>query len=74
MLESATLDRPADAGAGSAIAHLVPNPAAVTEAYVMGTTVRALCGALFVPSRDPKPLPLCEDCAERFSRVGPWVR
>jgi len=34
----------------------------VTEGYVLGTPVLALCGKLFVPSRDPKKFPLCPIC------------
>ncbi|MBG7603708.1 MAG: DUF3039 domain-containing protein [Actinobacteria bacterium] len=36
--------------------------AVVLEARVMGTPVEALCGYVWVPSRDPKQLPLCEEC------------
>lgn len=36
--------------------------AKVTEARVFGTPLEALCGHVWVPSRDPKQLPLCEDC------------
>ena len=28
----------------------------------MGTPLEALCGHVWVPSRDPKQLPLCEKC------------
>ncbi len=34
----------------------------VTEGYVTGKTVLALCGKLFVPSRDPKKFPVCPIC------------
>jgi hypothetical protein len=36
----------------------------VTEGYVLGKTVVAICGAMFVPSRDPKKFPLCPDCRD----------
>ena len=36
--------------------------AVVLEARVMGTPVEALCGFVWVPSRDPKQLPVCEKC------------
>jgi len=36
--------------------------AKVLEARIMGTPIEALCGYVWVPSRDPKHLPLCEDC------------
>jgi hypothetical protein len=34
----------------------------VTEGYVMGKAVMAICGKLFVPSRDPKKFPICPIC------------
>lgn len=36
----------------------------VTEGYVLGTPVMAICGKLFVPSRDPNKYPLCPICKE----------
>lgn len=36
--------------------------AVVLEARVMGTPVEALCGFVWVPSRDPKQLPVCQEC------------
>ena len=36
--------------------------AVVLEARVMGTPIEALCGFVWVPSRDPKQLPMCEKC------------
>jgi Protein of unknown function (DUF3039) len=38
--------------------------AIVTEARVMGTPVKALCGKEWVPSRDPQNFPVCPTCAE----------
>ena len=41
------------------------NPGAVImEAMVTGTPVRALCGKVWVPSRDPKRYPVCPGCKE----------
>jgi hypothetical protein len=34
----------------------------ITEAYVMGNPIVALCGKIFIPSRDPERLPICVDC------------
>jgi DUF3039 family protein len=36
--------------------------AKVVEARIYGTPVEALCGFVWVPSRDPKQLPICEKC------------
>ena len=43
--------------------------AIVTSAYVEGTPVEALCGQVFVPSRDPKSLPPCERCLEILTEI-----
>ena len=44
-------------------AHIVKRDG-LTEAYVYGNPVEALCGYVWVPSRDPKQFPLCEQCKE----------
>jgi Protein of unknown function (DUF3039) len=36
--------------------------AKVLEARIYGTPLEALCGHVWVPSRDPKQLPMCEAC------------
>jgi hypothetical protein len=36
--------------------------ASVTEGYIMGTPVIAICGIKFVPSRDPEKLEICPIC------------
>jgi len=36
--------------------------AKVLEARIYGTPIEALCGHVWVPSRDPKQLPLCGEC------------
>ena len=38
--------------------------AKVTEGYIMGTPVVALCGKVFIPSRDPFKLRICPNCKE----------
>ncbi|HET7173154.1 MAG TPA: DUF3039 domain-containing protein [Nocardioidaceae bacterium] len=36
----------------------------LTDAMVMGTPVVALCGKVWVPSRDPQKYPVCPTCKE----------
>lgn len=36
----------------------------VMEGLVNGTPVRALCGKVWVPNRDPQRFPLCPTCRE----------
>jgi hypothetical protein len=38
--------------------------AKVTEGYIMGTPVIALCGKVFVPHRDPLKLRVCPECKD----------
>lgn len=54
------------------VAHIVKtlpgeNAAAkVLEARINGTPIEALCGHVWVPSRDPKQVPMCEKCKEIY--------
>lgn len=36
----------------------------ITEAVVTGTPVEALCGYVWIPSRNPEHHPLCQRCEE----------
>lgn len=40
--------------------------AKVLEARIYGTPVEALCGFTWIPSRDPKQLPICSKCKEIY--------
>ncbi|HEV2426714.1 MAG TPA: DUF3039 domain-containing protein [Acidimicrobiales bacterium] len=44
----------------------------VVDAMVNATPVRALCGKVWVPGRDPSRFPVCPTCAEVASSLG-WV-
>ncbi len=54
------------------VAHIVKTlpgedaAAKVLAARVEGTPVEALCGHVWVPSRDPKRLPVCQQCKEIY--------
>ncbi|GLZ80074.1 hypothetical protein Afil01_48810 [Actinorhabdospora filicis] len=52
-----------DEGDHERFAHYVPKDK-LMEAMVNGTPVRALCGKLWVPSRDPERFPICPECKE----------
>jgi hypothetical protein len=45
----------------------------ITEAMVTGTPVVALCGKVWVPSRDPQRFPVCPMCQELYD-MGPEGR
>ena len=36
------------------------------EAMVTGTPIRALCGKVWVPSRDPSRFPVCPECKDAW--------
>ena len=42
----------------------------LTEAMVMGTPLVALCGKVWVPSRDPKKFPVCPACKEVWESMA----
>lgn len=68
--DSDVLDRPKVGDPSTedddAVAHIVHSnglaKAKVTEAVVMGTPLEALCGVIFVPSKDASRLPVCGEC------------
>ena len=45
--------------------------AKLTEAMVMGTPVIALCGKVWVPSRNPDRFPVCPECKEIWASLQP---
>ena len=57
------LPTPTDDGDHDRFAHYVRKGDAA-KAYVEGIPVRALCGKVWVPSRDPSRYPVCPDCAK----------
>jgi hypothetical protein len=42
----------------------------VTEALINGYPVIALCGKVWVPSRDPEKYPICPLCKEEYEKMG----
>ncbi len=49
--------------------HYVPKEK-LTEAMVMGTPVVALCGKVWVPSRDPERFPVCPECKQIWESMA----
>jgi hypothetical protein len=43
----------------------------IVESSVMGTPLIALCGKVWVPSRDPKRYPVCPTCKEIYEGLPP---
>lgn len=67
MTKSDTLENPmVDVDTGNntpPLAHIA-DAAKVTEGYVTGMPIEALCGKVFVPFRNPDGLDICIDCKE----------
>ena len=59
-----------DEGDHERFSHFVPKNK-LTEAMVMGTPVVALCGKVWVPSRDPQKFPVCPDCQRIYDGLPP---
>jgi hypothetical protein len=55
--------RPTDDGDHERFSHFVPKDK-LTDAMINGTPVIALCGKVWVPSRDPERYPVCPECKE----------
>ena len=41
------------------------------QAAVFGTPIKALCGKVWVPSRDPQKFPVCPECTELYESLPP---
>jgi hypothetical protein len=41
----------------------------IVESAVMGNAVAALCGKVWVPSRDPERFPVCPECRVIFAKL-----
>jgi hypothetical protein len=59
------VERPVENGDHERFSHYAEKDK-ITEALVLGTPVKALCGKVWVPSRDPSRFPICPTCKEIF--------
>ena len=59
-----------DEGDHERFSHYVPKEK-LTEAMVLGTPVVALCGKVWVPSRDPERFPVCPECKDAWENMAP---
>jgi len=67
MSDTQLLDKPdtTDTDDSEHFAHYAES-AKITEGYIMGTPVIALCGKVFVPHRDPEKYRICPICKELY--------
>ena len=68
LKEQTSPDYRMDEGDEDRFAHYVPKDK-LMDAMVTGTPIRALCGKLWIPSRDPERFPLCPMCKEIFESM-----
>jgi len=71
IVDERTLERPdlrPEEGDHERFSHYVPRNK-LTEAMVMGTPVVALCGKVWVPSRDPEKYPVCPECKDAWENL-----
>ena len=59
-----------DEGDHERFAHYVEK-AKILESAVTGTPVKALCGKVWIPNRDPSNFPICPDCQEIHAKLPP---
>jgi len=72
IVDERTQERPdyrVEEGDHERFSHYVPKDK-LTEAMVMGTPVVALCGKVWVPSRDPDRFPVCPECKEAWENMS----
>ena len=65
VIEEERTVQPSDPGDHERFAHYVKKDKIVASA-VTGSALTALCGKVWVPSRDPKRFPVCPTCKEIF--------
>ena len=59
-----------DGGDHERFAHYVPKDK-IVESAVTGEPVRALCGKVWTPGRDPSKYPVCPDCQKIYEGLPP---
>lgn len=71
LIESPTVSPvTTDGGDHERFAHVVVPASKVTEAYITGCPVTALCGKTWVPSRSPEKYPVCPECKDILKSLG----
>jgi hypothetical protein len=69
LLEEPTVNSNED-GDHERFAHYVEKDK-IVESAVTGAPIKALCGKVWVPGRDPSKFPICPDCEKVFKGLPP---
>ncbi|MDQ1679194.1 MAG: hypothetical protein QOI42_53 [Frankiaceae bacterium] len=67
-VEQTTVPLTTDGGDHEKFAHYVAKDK-IVESSVTGTPLVALCGKVWVPSRDPSKFPVCPECQEIYNSL-----
>ncbi len=70
VLDERTQAEQFEDGDAERFSHYVPKNK-LMEAMVNGTPVIALCGKVWVPSRNPEKFPVCPVCKEIWQQMNP---
>lgn len=70
MLERTELPSEAEPGDHERFSHYVKKEK-ILESAMSGEPVKALCGKMWVPSRDPQRFPVCPMCKEIYEGLRP---
>lgn len=70
VIEQERTVEPAEPGDHERFAHYVKKDKIVSSA-VTGEPLTALCGKVWIPSRDPKRFPVCPTCKEIYEGLKP---
>lgn len=66
--ETIVKNLPTDSGSDDPFAHYVDRDD-MMRALVYGETVMALCGKIWLPSRDGSAFPVCSECQEIYDSI-----
>lgn len=64
-IERERVEQPAEPGDHERFSHYVKKDK-IMESALEGNAVVALCGKVWIPSRDPKKFPICPECKEIY--------
>lgn len=70
VLDRAEQLQEAEPGDHERFSHYVPKDK-ILESALTGQPVKALCGKMWIPSRDPEKFPVCPTCKEIYAGLQP---
>lgn len=70
VLDRQEVEQPVEPGDHERFSHFVQKDK-ILESALNGTPVVALCGKVWVPSRDPQKFPVCPICKEIYEGLRP---